>query len=97
VNKHPGGNGLRARDENLAKGVLSARTRRKSQRAVRKFEGQSPVKKFWFTRLGFVLAAAPWLLYCQLFRPEWLIPSLVWMSWFTWLSAELPTGGKDGK
>jgi hypothetical protein len=94
VNKHQGGNGLRARDENLAKGVLSSRTRRKARRAVRKFEGPGAQKKFWSARLVLIALAGAWLLYCQLYRPEWLVPSLVWMSWGTWLSAELPTGGK---
>lgn len=52
-------------------------------------------KKFWWSRLGFVLANAPVILYLQLEQPQWLVPYLVWMSWFTWLSAELPTGGKN--
>lgn len=49
------------------------------------------MRKFWFTRLGFILANAPFIVWMQVFRPQWLVPYLVWMSWATWLSSELPT------
>lgn len=56
----------------------------------------SPKKKFWETRLAFILANAPFILWMQFYEPTWLVPYLVWMSWFTWLSSELPTpGGRD--
>lgn len=51
----------------------------------------SAKKKFWTARLVFVLANAPVVLVLQLYFPEFLLQYLVWMSWLTWLSAELPT------
>lgn len=48
-------------------------------------------RKFWHARLVFVLANAPAILAMQLLAPRYLIPYLVWMSWLTWLSSELPT------
>ena len=50
-------------------------------------------QKFWWARLAFVLANAPVILWMQLVHPSWLVPYLVWMSWATWLSSELPTEG----
>jgi hypothetical protein len=49
------------------------------------------VKLFWKIRLGFILANGPFIFWMQMERPAWLIPYLVWMSYLTWLSAELPT------
>ena len=43
----------------------------------------------------FIAANAPVILVLQLVNPDALVPYLVWMSWFTWLSSELPTGGKE--
>ena len=50
-------------------------------------------RKFWWARLAFILANAPVILWMQLMHPSWLVPYLVWMSWATWLSSELPTEG----
>lgn len=57
------------------------------------FERLVRTRGFWETRLGFIAVNAPFILWMQLFRPAWLVPYLVWMSWLTWLSSELPTGG----
>lgn len=48
---------------------------------------------FWKSRLAFILTNGPFILYMQLYHPSWLVPYLVWMSWATWLSSELPTPG----
>jgi len=49
------------------------------------------MKLFWKLRLAFIIANGPFILWMQLNHPSWLIPYLVWMSYLTWLSAELPT------
>lgn len=49
-------------------------------------------KKFWTARLIFIVANAPFILWMELNKPDWLVAYLVWMSWLTWLSSELPTG-----
>lgn len=48
-------------------------------------------RKFWRWRLIFCLCNAPVILALQLTHPSWLVPYLVWMSWWTWLATELPT------
>lgn len=45
---------------------------------------------FWKVRLGFILLNAPFILWLQMYHKPWLVPYLVWMSWVTWLSTELP-------
>lgn len=46
---------------------------------------------FWRIRIGFILLNAPFILWMQLSgHQHWLVPYLVWMSWLTWLSTELP-------
>jgi hypothetical protein len=50
-------------------------------------------KKFWTARLVFILLQVPLIVYLQWKMPDLLVQYLVWMSWATWLSAELPTGG----
>lgn len=52
-------------------------------------------RKFWRARLIFIGLNAPAILWMQVYRPSWLVPYLVWMSWLTWVSSELPTGGHD--
>lgn len=48
-------------------------------------------RRFWKARLAFIIANAPAILLLQVYRPHWLVPYLVWMSWLTWLSSELPS------
>jgi hypothetical protein len=45
---------------------------------------------FWKLRIYFILANGPFILWMEFNRPHWLVPYLVWMSWVTWLSTELP-------
>lgn len=75
--------------------------RRRLERRMRAVldEGAAPrtarrERRFWTVRLIFILANAPVIAAMQLFRPSWLVPYLVWMSWGTWLSSELPTKGE---
>lgn len=49
-------------------------------------------RRFWTARLVFVVLNAPLIAWLQAAEPSWLVPYLVWMSWLTWLSSELPTG-----
>lgn len=50
--------------------------------------------KFWTVRLAIVIANGPVLGYLQYRFPptDPLLSYLCWMSWATWLSAELPSG-----
>ena len=47
-------------------------------------------KWWWESRVVFILLNAPFILWMQLVHPNWLVPYLVWMSWATWLSSEMP-------
>ena len=47
-------------------------------------------KWWWESRVVFILLNAPFILWMQLVHPSWLVPYLVWMSWATWLSSEMP-------
>jgi hypothetical protein len=49
-------------------------------------------KRFWTARLIFVVLNAPLIALLQWKAPDLLVAYLVWMSWATWLSSELPTG-----
>lgn len=48
-------------------------------------------KRFWQSRLVFICAQPPLIFYLEVFQPRWLLHYLVWMSFLTWLSSELPT------
>lgn len=51
----------------------------------------SKQRRFWHARLVFVVLNAPVIAFLQWRYPDVLVPYLVWMSWLTWVSAELPT------
>lgn len=87
-----------AEDLEIIRASRESDRRRMSQRRKRfvAFENVLRSRGFWESRLGFIAANAPFILWMQFFRPAWLVPYLVWMSWLTWLSSELPTGeGRD--